>query len=78
MKRCIENPFRQFNVHGSVHRELTSVTAQQDATPYSLLYFCNLLYIFRVVTPPIIRGTVIIASGTGQTSENVVCEVGQR
>jgi len=30
---------------------------QQDATMYSLLYFCKLLYMFRVVTPPIIRST---------------------
>ena len=34
-----------------------SVTVQQDATMYSLLYFCKLLYMFRVVTPPIIRST---------------------
>jgi len=32
-----------------------SIVVQQDATVYSLLYFCNLLYMFRVVTPPIIR-----------------------
>ena len=46
-----------FNVHGSVHRESISVTVQQDATMYSLLYFCKLLYMFRVVTPPLIRST---------------------
>ena len=57
MKRCIENPFRQFNVHGFVHRESMLVIVQQDATMYSLLYFCKLLYMFRVVTPPIIRST---------------------
>jgi len=34
-----------------------SVIVQQDATIYSLLYFCKLLYMFRVVTPPIIRST---------------------
>jgi hypothetical protein len=27
------------------------------ATIYSLLYFCKLLYMFRVVIPPIIRST---------------------
>jgi hypothetical protein len=32
-----------------------SITVQQDATIYSLLNFCKLLYMFRVVTPPIIR-----------------------
>jgi len=33
------------------------ITVQQDATIYILLYFCKLLYMFRVVTPPIIRST---------------------
>jgi len=28
-------------VYGSVHRESMSVIAQQDATIYSLLYFCK-------------------------------------
>jgi len=43
--------------HGSVHRESMPIIVQQDVTIYSLLYFCKLLYIFRVVTPPIIRST---------------------
>jgi len=30
-----------FYVHGSVHCESMSITVQQDATIYSLLYFCN-------------------------------------
>jgi len=34
-----------------------SIIVQQDATIYSLLYLCKLLYVFRVVTPPIIRST---------------------
>jgi len=34
-----------------------SIIVQQDAIVYSLLYFCKLLYVFRVVTPPIIRST---------------------
>ena len=34
-----------------------SITVQQDATTYILLYFCKLLYMFRLVTPPIIRST---------------------
>ena len=34
-----------------------SIIVQQDATIYSLLYFCKLLYMFRVLTPPIIRST---------------------
>jgi len=47
----------EFYVHWSVHRESTSITLQQDATIYSLLRFCKLLYMFRVVTPPNIRST---------------------
>ena len=46
-----------FNVHGSVHRESMSIIVQQDTTKYSLSYFCKLLYMFPVVTPPIIRST---------------------
>jgi len=34
-----------------------SIIIQQDATIYSLLYFCRLLYLFRLVIPPIIRST---------------------
>jgi len=49
--------FYIFNVHGSVHRESISIIVQQDVTMYSLLYFSKLLYIFRVVTPSIIRST---------------------
>jgi hypothetical protein len=44
-----------FYVYGSMHRESMSITVQQDATMYSLLHFCKLLYMFWVVTPPIIR-----------------------
>jgi len=44
-------------VYGSVHRETMSIIVQQDATIYSLLYFCKLLYMFRVVTPLNIRST---------------------
>ena len=36
---------------------LISIIVQQVATMYSLLYFCKLLYMFQVVTPPIIRST---------------------
>jgi len=36
---------------------LMSIIVQQDATMYSLLYFCKSLYMFRVVTPLIIRST---------------------
>jgi len=34
-----------------------SIIVQQDTTIYSLLHFCKLPYMFRVVTPPIIRST---------------------
>ena len=47
----------EFYVHGSMRHESMSIIVQQDATMYSLLYFCKLLYMFRVVTPPIIRST---------------------
>jgi len=40
-----------------VPRESMTIIVQRDATIYSLLYFCKLLYMFRVVTPPIIRST---------------------
>ena len=50
-------PTLEFNFHGSVPRESMSIIVQQDATMYNLLYFCKLLYVFRVVTPPIIRST---------------------
>jgi len=33
--------FIVFYVHGSVHRESMLILVQQDATMYSLLYFCN-------------------------------------
>ena len=46
-----------FYAHGSVNRESISIIVQQDATIYSLLYFCKLLYMFRVVIPPISRST---------------------
>jgi hypothetical protein len=54
-----------------------SVIVQQDMTMCSLLYFCKLLYMFRVVTPPIIRSTYNSNYNIwhGQTSENAVCEV---
>ena len=54
-----------------------SITVQQDATMHNLLYFCKLLYMFRVVTLPIIRAltTVITATGAGQASENAMCKV---
>jgi hypothetical protein len=38
----------------AVHRESISIVVQQNATVYSLLYFCKLLYIFQVVTLPIL------------------------
>ena len=46
-----------FYVHGAVHHEKISIIVQQDATVYSWLYFCKLLYMFRVIPSPIIRST---------------------
>ena len=45
-----------FYIHGFVHRESNLVTVQQDATVFSLMYFCRLLYMFRELTP-IIRSS---------------------
>ena len=56
MQRLISY-FAAFHVHESAHRESVSVTVQKDATIYSLLYFCRLLYMFRVVIRSIIRST---------------------
>jgi len=54
-----------------------SITVQQVATMYSLLYFCKLLYMFWVVTPPIIRSTYNFNYSIWHwsTSGNAVCEV---
>jgi len=45
--------------------EKVSIIVQQDAIIYSLLYFCNLLYILHPSSGAHI--TVITASDTGQT-----------
>jgi hypothetical protein len=55
--RTLVNGKTFFNVHISVHRKSISIIVQQYGTMYSLLYFFTLLYMFRVVTPPIIRST---------------------
>jgi len=52
----LQEKFRLY-VPGSVHHESVSLIVQQDATIYSLLCFRKLLYMFWVVTPPIIRST---------------------
>jgi len=40
-----------FYIHGSAHRESNLIIVQQDATVFSLLYFCMQLYMSRVLTP---------------------------
>jgi len=45
------------SVSTTVQQDVISITVQQDVTIYSLSYFRKLLYMFRVVTPPIIRST---------------------
>ena len=47
----------EFDMGNDVKTTCTSIIVQLDATIYSLLYFCKLLYMFRMVTPPIIRST---------------------
>ena len=59
---CVyQNPWKKlyklffFYIHGSVHRESNLIIVQQDATVFSLLYFCRQLHMFRVLTPIIRR-----------------------
>jgi len=40
-----------------------SIIVQQDATIYSLLYFCKLLYMFRLVTTPTHEFQILHHSG---------------
>ena len=50
------NTYFNFNVHGSMYRNNILIYIQQDATLH--IYFIRkLLYMFRVVPPPIIRST---------------------
>ena len=44
-----------FYVQGSVHRKYIPIYIQQDATFTQFIYICKLLYMFRVVPPPVIR-----------------------
>jgi len=39
-----------FYIHGSLHRESNLIIVLQDATAFSLLYFCRQLYMFWVLT----------------------------
>jgi hypothetical protein len=51
-----------------VQRESNLIIVQQDATVFSLLYFCRQLYMFRVLTPrplPEAVITVVRASDDG-------------
>jgi hypothetical protein len=45
----------KFYVHGSVHRESMSIIVQQYIDFVEFFSPCKLLYIFRVITSPIIR-----------------------
>ena len=52
-----ENSFK-FNVQGFVHRKyIPLINFQKDAKLHSLFISGKLLYMFRVVSPPIIRST---------------------
>ena len=69
-----------FYIHGSVHRESYLIIYQQDATVFSLLYFCRQLYMFRVLAP-IIRSSYNCNYrfwhwSTGSTSIRSHCWVG--
>jgi len=51
----MSNLLRVTRNSSSLTSQYLSVIVQQDATIYILLYFCKLLHMSRVVTPPIIR-----------------------
>jgi len=48
---------QKFYVHVSVHRKRIFKYNQQDATLHSLFIFCEMLYMFQAVLPPIIRSS---------------------
>jgi len=50
-KLGLQNDGTKFCIHGSVHRESNWITAQEDATVFSLLRICRQLYMFRLFTP---------------------------
>ena len=47
----------KFNVQGTVYRKYIQIYTQQDATLHTLFVSGKLLYMLRVVPPPIIRST---------------------
>jgi len=68
------------HIHGSVHCESNWIVVQQDATIFSLLYFCRQLYLFWVLTP-IVRSLYNCNYSfwhlqTGSTSIRLRCWVG--
>ena len=58
------------DVHGSVQRKSIFKCNQQDAT--SPIYFCEMLYMFQVVTPPIIGCSKTVRTASG-TLSNLYC-----
>jgi len=47
--------FHRFNVHGSVHCKIIPIYISNKMQRYTVYYISKLFYMFRVVTPPIIR-----------------------
>ena len=45
------------DVPGSMHRKRIFMYNQQDATLHNLFIFCEMLYMFQAVPPPIIRSS---------------------
>jgi len=50
-----ENTFKQLNVHGSVHPKNILIYISNKMQRYTVYFIWKLLYMFRVVPPPIIR-----------------------
>jgi hypothetical protein len=46
---------RKLNIHGSLHRKYIPIYIHQDANVTQFIYIWKLLYMFRVVLPPIIE-----------------------
>ena len=66
-----------FYIHGSVNCESNLIIVQQDATVFSLLYFCRQLYMFRVLTH-IIKSSYICTSSWWCVSTPRTCRAAYR
>ena len=65
-----------FYIQGSVHREIYANNCPTTSNNMQFIYICKLLYMFRVVSPPIIRRSChcIHSNGLSNASSSVVCD----